>query len=271
MIDRHRLSLLSQPLDRVAYVAWFLGAIVPLAGLAVVVATTGDAAGSRLRAEGVTLVVSAALLCLGSFLLLRRMTRRALERMDEDALRLATLLNACTALAGKGAAEDAAPVAATYAARIAKARAAFVVMRRAGSDRLEWAASAGPAAPAVLSEHRALLEALAQGVVRDGHPAMRVPMPSAVPGTWIAPTTVAVPFVAETGPALAALIVVHGSDAGRFDAPQLDGLLTLAGLASVALANADLRRAIAGEGRTAGAQEAAAPHRDTESVPVGAA
>lgn len=271
MSDRHSLSLFSQRLDRVAYVAWFLGAIVPLAALAIVVATSEDAVAAHLGAEGVTLVISAAVLCLSSFFMLRRMTRRTLERMDDDAVRLSMLLNACTALSGATSAREAASVAATYAARLARARAAFVVSRRPGTRGFDWNASAGDAATAVMSRHAATLEALAAGVVADARPAMRVPMPAAGPGEWIAPTTVAVPFITDAGLAVAALIVVHGDDAGRFEAQQLDGLLTLAGLASVALANADLRRALAMQHLYDGVDGAEDRDRDLDTVPAGVA
>jgi K+-sensing histidine kinase KdpD len=247
MANLHRLSLFSQRLDRVSYVAWFLGAIVPFGALVGVLASADDAVTSRLGAEIITLVVSAAVLSLASFITLRRMTRRALDRMDEDALRLTTLLNASTALASAASSEDAAAVTATYAARISKARAAFVVARSAHGDGFAWSASAGPEASALLAAHAGHLERLVSGVIADGRPAMRVALASSTPGEWIAPTTVAVPFCTNSGMAIAALVVVHGQDSGRFDERQLDALMTLAGLASVALTNVDLRRALSRE------------------------
>lgn len=274
MATMHRLSLFSQRLDRVAYVAWFLGAVVPFGLLAGMLATADVAFTSRLGAELVSLVVSASVLSFASFVTLRRMTRRALDRMDDDAIRLTTLLNASTALASAATTEDAASVAATYSARLTKARAAFVVARGERGRKLAWSASAGPDAGAIFAAHAEHLERLASGVVADGRPAMRVAIAGATPAEWLAPTTVAVPFCTSNGMAIAALIVVHGQETGRFDERQLDALMTLAGLASVALSNVDLRRALSKEmSATWPVMEAAEtePAADEERIPAGVA
>ena len=73
----HRFSLFSQSLDRAAFIAYFLGAIVPLAALAYVASeylktTTGE---SRLIL--IVLVISLAGLSLVSFLALRRTIRNS--------------------------------------------------------------------------------------------------------------------------------------------------------------------------------------------------
>lgn len=239
----HRLSLFSQRIDRVAHVAWFLGAVVPLGLLASLGILHGGSIKLNLGAEIVPLIISAAVLSLVSFWALRHMTHLAIERMDSDGKRLTTLLNASTALASAASAEEAASIAATYAARVARARAAFVVARGRDPHGVAWCASAGPEASAVHQAHGEKLGRLAAGVVADGQPTVRVPV-ACSPEGWTAPTTVVMPFCKSSGLAIAALVVVHEQDDGRFDERQLDGLMTVSGLASVALANVDLRNAL---------------------------
>ena len=247
----HRLSLFSQRLERVAYVAYFLGAIIPLGALALVVASSNDNAGPTLGPELVGFVVAASVLSFACFLLLRHITRRALERMDGDARRLATLLNASTALASAQDALEASRVAATYAARLTGSRAAYVVAKDPAGN-VEWRASAGVVADEIRAARGTTLQGLATAVVDDGRPAMRTRIAGdAGADAWLAPTTVAVPFVTDAGLTVAALMVVHGADDGRFEPQHLDALLTLAGFASVALANAELRKALASERRPA--------------------
>ena len=83
--------------------AYLLGAVVPLVALAVVVQSVLPTLADPVAAAGlVGLVVSIAALSLGSFLMMRRATRRSLARMESDYRRLAALLEASTALAGAG-------------------------------------------------------------------------------------------------------------------------------------------------------------------------
>lgn len=100
----HRYSLFSQPLDRAVYLAYFLGAVVPFMALAWVgqhFVSPDDVDG---RAVPIAIFVGLGVLSLASFLALRRTTHQALERLDRDNRRLATLLAASRAL--HGAAHD---------------------------------------------------------------------------------------------------------------------------------------------------------------------
>ncbi len=124
----HRLSLFAQPLDRAAFVAYFLGAVVPLAALAWVLwryvrpnLSGGDAF--------VWLVVGLAgigVLSLVAFLALRRTARQALGRLDGENRRLGALLGAARALAAGSAEHDLLRTAATSAAEISAAHAGFL-------------------------------------------------------------------------------------------------------------------------------------------------
>ena len=99
--SRRRSSIFSQKLDRVAFISYFLGAVVPLAALAVVVQryllpTITD----RLVGIGlIGLVVSIGVLSFCSFLVLRRTTRTSLQQLDTDKKRMASLLDVSGTLA----------------------------------------------------------------------------------------------------------------------------------------------------------------------------
>ena len=83
---RSRRSLFAQRIDRVAVIAYFLGAVVPLALLAFEVQR------NEMRGPGtfgwIGLLVSVAALSLGAFLALRRTTRDALARMERFPVRI---------------------------------------------------------------------------------------------------------------------------------------------------------------------------------------
>ena len=85
MRSTHRLSIFSQSIDQVAFVAYFLGCVVPLAGLAFVVqrymlpGLSTDGAGAT-----VGVLAGVGCLSLGSFLALRRVARQTVGRLDTD-------------------------------------------------------------------------------------------------------------------------------------------------------------------------------------------
>ena len=86
MKARRITSIFSQKLDRTAFTAYFLGAVVPLVALAVVVERfVLPRLHDRLAVLGlVGAVVSIAVLSLASFLTLRATTRRSLATMDRE-------------------------------------------------------------------------------------------------------------------------------------------------------------------------------------------
>ncbi len=118
--------LFSDKLDRVTFSAYFLGAVVPLIALAVVVERFVLPTLDDRNAEVglVVLVVSAALLSLGSFLVLRHQTRSSLDRMDHDNHRLESLLKVSSRLASVQHVTEATDCAAEQALGLANAPAA---------------------------------------------------------------------------------------------------------------------------------------------------
>jgi HD-GYP domain-containing protein (c-di-GMP phosphodiesterase class II) len=130
----HQLSIFSQPLDRAAFVAYFLGAVVPFLALAYVV----NAYVLPKLPDGpwslglVALTLSIGVLSAAAFLLLRRVTGQTLARMQSDNHRLEALLDASARLANAPHEIEVATAAATCAQRLAHAQAAFVVTTSGG-------------------------------------------------------------------------------------------------------------------------------------------
>ncbi len=228
----HRLSLFSQPLDRAAFLAYFLGAVVPLGVLAWVVQrwvrpSYGD------QTELWTLLgvlTFLGLLSLGSFLALRKTAHAAVARLDRDNQRLAHLLEASRDLAVAGDEPEIFRLAAAAAAGIAQVSAAQVVTRSKLGELEPFEVASG--APAVARE---AIAGAAEAALDSLRPSMR--------GSEDAHggLAVAVPFGA--GQRLAGALVVWHDGQHPYDASELPALATLAAFATVALRNDDLREA----------------------------
>ena len=138
----HQLSIFSQPLDRAAFVAYFLGAVVPFIALAYVLSEYVMPATPEgpLSLALMALTLSIGLLSAGAFLLLRRVTSQTVARMRGDNRRLEALLEASARFAS-AAHESEVTTAATHCAhRLAGAQAAFfVTMSEGGAPKLEAA------------------------------------------------------------------------------------------------------------------------------------
>jgi putative nucleotidyltransferase with HDIG domain len=232
--SRPSASIFSQQLDRAAFTVYFLGAIVPLVALAFVVqryvlpAQTDGFLGTGLTA----LVASIALLSGGAFLILRQITRRSLRQMDRDNHRLAALLSVSSSLARAEHGRDAAVTAVRSALEIAEARAAFVLAPTGDGRPPGLLVSAGADAEKLFESLAGPIGEVAELVLREGRPAIA----GARDGLAAA---AAVPLPGEPD-AIGALVVVHTETGQGFDAAQVGALATLAGLAAVALRNAEL-------------------------------
>lgn len=230
-----RGSLFSENLDRVAFTAYFLGAVVPLAALGFVAHRfVFPALDERLATLGmIGLFVSISVLSFASFLTLRRTTRHSLERIDRDNRRLAGLLEASRGLGAIEHGSDAATSAARAALSLADAEATFVFVRGAPAAPPMRLAAAGDDAEKLEQKLAQLLMETARLVMSEGRPASRGP-------TRASAALLAAPLPGEGAPA-GAIIAVRRREA--FDTAELDALSTLAGLAAVALHNTDLRDA----------------------------
>ncbi|MGI9592748.1 MAG: HD-GYP domain-containing protein [Myxococcota bacterium] len=233
----HRSSLFSQKLDRVAFTAYFLGAIVPLIALGIIVdrfvlPTVSD----RLASIGlIGALVSIAVLSLASFLTLRRTTRQSLAMIDRENTRLAALLDAARAMSQVQHTSDAAEAAARGALELTGARACLVVERGAPGEPPNRLAAVGDDAEKLEQElHEPLIRAM-NLVLSGGSPVMS----GAGSGC---PALAAAPLPAEAAPGGALVAIAHPGQA-EFDAGALGALSTLGGIAAVTIQNADLQDA----------------------------
>lgn len=138
-----KLSIVSQSLDRAAFVAYFLGAVVPFSALAAllhvwVLPTLPD---SLVSTGLIALVLSIGVLSAAAFLLLRGVTRRTLGEMRDDNARLEALLDGSTCLAAESHAAEVASATVAAAQRLSKAAGTFLVTATPGAaPKLESAA-----------------------------------------------------------------------------------------------------------------------------------
>jgi hypothetical protein len=235
---RHKkTSIFSQKLDRVAFTAYFLGAVVPLVALGFVIEKfVFPVAADRYVTLGlVGLLTSIAVLSLGSFLVLRRTTRQSIERIDDDNRRLSALLGISNSLATVEYGNFAAETAARTALELAGARASFVLTRGEPGAAPARIASSGEDVAKLEQRLEEPLVKLANLVMSEGRPAVHGPA-----GTT--PAMTAIPLPGEATPA-GALVAVADDRRATFEPEEIDALTMLAGLTAVALRNADLRDA----------------------------
>ena len=161
----HRLSLFSQRLDRAAYVAYFLGAVVPLAALALLGRALLQQAGSDTRPALLAAFAALGTLSLAAFFALRRASRQALEALDRDNRQLATLLQASRDLAAVEHDDEARRAAVTHAARLVGS-ALFLGPPDAAGHR-PVLAEAGAAATAARRHAQEHLERLAEAACEE--------------------------------------------------------------------------------------------------------
>jgi putative nucleotidyltransferase with HDIG domain len=228
-------SIFSQKLDRVSFIAYFLGAVVPLAALGFVVdrfvlpALDDGLSTAALLGS----LASITVLSLASFLVLRQSTRRSLRQMDADNQRLTSLFDASGSLGRAGDAHEALAAAARGALELADASAAFVMMRKESAGPPHVEGSAGDDPLKLYSAHEEALQEVARLVLSEGSPVVRGPDAQG-------PALVAVAVPGEAAP-MGALLAVRNHVESEFS--PVDSLTTLARLAATALRNIDLRDA----------------------------
>ncbi len=225
----HRFSLFAQPLDRAAFVAYFLGAVVPLAALAWLVQRFVR---PTLASDGTLLWMLAGLAAIGvlslvSFLALRRTARQAVTRLDAENRRLGALLGAARSLAAAGADRGILQLATAAAAEISNAHAAFFLIRE-GEERMVWA-------EATATDRRFAGEAVRDAIAGAAEEALESLTP-AIRGAEAGGLAMAVPCAAADGRP-GALVVWH-DDRRPLEPASSAALSTLAALATVAARNA---------------------------------
>jgi putative nucleotidyltransferase with HDIG domain len=244
----HRFSLFSRKIDHVAFVAFFLGGVLPLA---VLVFVTQRYVLDRLPpgpavAGAIGLVFSLGALSLGSFLALRRSARHAIQRLDEDRRRVEVLLDAAQGVAEAGYGEDVLCTLAACSARLTGADLSMVLMpgEKVGEEApLGLTASAGEGALDLHARLGEWLGELVGPVLERGVPALwsREGRPDALPPVPL--HAVAAVALVEEGVPCAVLVAIRTGEGRPFDATDLRSLSTLTALGAVARHNADLRDA----------------------------
>jgi HD-GYP domain-containing protein (c-di-GMP phosphodiesterase class II) len=227
----------------VVFVLYFLGGTVPLVALGVVIeryqltAMVDQYATMQL----VGTVVAFAMLSLGCFVLLRRVAKNAMAQMEDSNHRLLSLLNASRGLSAAHHGNDASESVVHHAIALTHARAACVFLQPKGGESLKMTASTGVGG---VDAYEALIEPLidlVDLVMSEGIPAVRNPeSEGAKPGGFSLQAAVVVPLPGEKAP-LGALAVIHTDPGRSFSPAEVDVISTLAGLASVAMINAELR------------------------------
>lgn len=236
MKTRSQLSIFSQPLDRAAFLAYLLGAVVPLVALGYVaqVYVLPELEAEYALAGLVGLITSVGSLSLGSFLLLRRTAAQSLARMDEDNRRLLATLEASRALSLAPHRTDAARTLAGGARSVTLSLAAYVLIReKEGGDGLSVIGQAGPNAGELYTAQRGPLEELAERALEQGAGAVRSASREGCSLT-------VVPIHGSKRP-LGAIAAVGPAGDAEARARQLDSLATLAAMGAVALHNAELQ------------------------------
>ncbi len=256
MARHNRFSLFAQPLDRAAFVAYFLGAVIPLGALGFVtrrylaVAELQAGAGVTLfqsRLFLLALIVSISLLSLASFLALRRTTRQALELAEMENQRLADLVQSSRTLAAAAHENDVLRIAAEHVAKLTGARAAYCVAQRGGSvasagDVLTPVESVGQLADDVYAAYRAELDETARRAMATLRPTAaelggQTQGGRALPQHTRMTSASAVPCGGKH-----ALVAVYGPTPGG-KTTIAHALSTLSGLASAALHKVELQDA----------------------------
>ncbi len=236
----HPHSLLAQPLDRAIFIAYFLGAIIPLLAFSYVAQqfVFPVISGQRDFLGLIVIVSSMALLSLSAFLVMRGVAHRAVARMDEDNRRLTTLLKASGAFAEAPHRAEAARLVAECALELTPGDVALLLAREKSGDDGRWEVIqyAGENAPSVYAHHETLLREIAELVREKGRPVMRGADAESESG----PSVCAVP-IGTKGDASGVIAVVRIHSADRFSASDVDSLSTLAGLGAVALTSSDLQ------------------------------
>jgi len=237
---RKTTSLLAQKIDRVAFTTYFLGAVAPLVALGVVVdrfaLPTLDDRNASLGLIG--LVASIALLSMGSFLVLRSVTRRTLASIDGDNRRLSSLLKVSSRLAAAQHVTEATAMAARCARELAVARAAFVFICE--GDKWILADTAGDDAEKLYASARQSLDEVVGLVIEHGRPVLRGAADAEAKHRGPPLAAAAAPLPTDSG-VMGVLAVVRTGTQDRFTSAEGDALSTLAALAAVALHNSDLR------------------------------
>jgi HD-GYP domain-containing protein (c-di-GMP phosphodiesterase class II) len=244
----HARSIFSQTLDQAVFVAYFLGAVVPLLAFAAVVqryALPELGKDSQELWTAIGGMAAVALLSLAAFFALRRLVHGALQRMNADNRRLRSILKASQELTQAPDSRVVAEVAARCALAVSEARAVFMFSDPRSGKASSLCDSVGEGASSLQQSCEDQLMELVEAAVETGRIAQLDASGDADAKTRSAGglrAAVAVPLAGEDT-ARGAIVAAHVRSGARFRSEQLDSMATLAAFTSVAFRSADLQGA----------------------------
>lgn len=230
-MSKQSSSLFDQALDRSVFVTYFLGAIVPLIGFAVLserLAPLLPERNEQLALAGV--VIATGLLSFGAFLALRRIVLRTIARVTTQNDRLEALLHVARDLGRADHAQMVDDATAAWAIRLVDADASWVIERETPDKPITVSSERGDDAADWFGAHVAAWLELATPQ-RGEDPVVRIEA-----GEAEGPSSLVAPLASETGPD--GWLVVARRE-GVFEAGAVDALSTLAALAGTARINTE--------------------------------
>jgi hypothetical protein len=241
----NRHSIFAQDLDRAVFVAYFLGAVVPLLALgwffALPMVEQASSGGGDLSQAGALsllgILVSSGILCLGSFFVLKRFTHQTLERLGADQRRLARLVDVSQGLSEASHAGEVAHAVARAALATCEARAAYVFLAADKNAAAELVDHAGKGADTLYVSAQRPIDAIVKMALESRRPAL-VGSDRGRSKTGLA-AAAAVPLAIRSGQE-GVVVVVHTETGQQFDTQHVGTLSTLGSIAGVAVSNADL-------------------------------
>ncbi len=243
-------SIFPKKMDRAIFVAFFLGAIVPLIALGFMMdqyvfpALVGD---SDSTLAMIAVMSSIAVLTLGSFFMLRRLTNKAIGQIDADNARLQGILKASQDLSTALHVQAVSEVAVTCARGLTSATAVLLLMRSDESKTLDLLGSSGAKAQAMFSANEEQIRELVGTCIADQRAAMLTSAAqsnaSAAGQSTDLGTSLAVPLSVEGGGSGAVVVVKARSARDEFTNAERDAMTTLSTLTAVALHNVELQNA----------------------------
>lgn len=241
----HRFSLFSQSLDRAAFIAYFLGAIIPLGAFTYLARDYLERSTGEARLLLMVMVVSLAGLSLASFLALRRTVRKAVEQLDRDNKRLEALVRSSRRLAAATDDSEVRRIGLDSALSIAEGVAAFMIGSSAANSEVKVVDSKGDRSQEILDSSLPELKRLAEKVFSDRKLAFAPLIRSGGKGgsAGTSGTLGAIGINCSSDEKVQSIVVVQKAIKSESASSSAKALSALASLVSVAQRNVELQTA----------------------------
>ena len=243
-------SIFSQKLNRAIFVTYFLGAIVPLVGLAVAMhryVLPSLSADTSMTISVLGLMLSVLLLSLGAFFALRRLANNAVGQMDADNARLKEILSVSKELSTSLHVQAVAEIAAVCAQSLAESNVVLVIMRASEDKPLALMASSGEGAQTLFQANEDLIRELVENcLAEEAATSMSCEAgsnPDVSDSLQALSSALAFPLLADDSSAGAVVLLNRSETRANIRPAEQDALMTLSMLTGVALRNVALQDA----------------------------